>query len=67
MYFLSRKKVQKSARGPFVWGAMGALPVADEATRASGSGLRKTSLLRQAKFSQGTATGPSDSPDDQRA
>ena len=35
---------------------MGAPPGAGGATRASGRGLRKTSLLRQAKFSQGTAT-----------
>ena len=40
-----------------IWGAMGAPPVAGGATRTSGSGLQKTSLLRQAKFSQGTATG----------
>ena len=36
---------------------MGAPPVAGGATRASGSGLQKTSLLCQAKFSLGTATG----------
>ena len=67
MYFLSRKKVPKSAREPSVWGAMGALPVAGEATRASGSGLQKTSLQGQATFSLGTATGHPDSPDGQRA
>ena len=40
-----------------IWGVRGAPPVAGGATRTSGSGLQKTSLLRQAKFSQGTATG----------
>ena len=40
-----------------VWGARGALPVADEATRASGSGRRGTKAFESRGHSSGTATG----------
>ena len=39
------------------WGAMGALPVADEATRASGRGRRGTKVRRHRGHSPSIATG----------
>ena len=39
------------------WGARRAPPVAEQASRASGSGRQDASLLCQAKHTPGTATG----------